>query len=146
MLVGAWRQRLCQRKQEYRLIITQSITGKKPPTSHNFFTKIRGKNPHSIQLGNLISRRPHRRRGRSGMAAASSAAASVSTSTPPPIRFDFSPDSPPRLALTPDQFARCSEALGFFRQKLSAPQTIAQEFARLQVGCFGCSSCAPGNV
>ncbi|XP_059454283.1 protein-tyrosine-phosphatase PTP1 [Corylus avellana] len=62
--------------------------------------------------------------------AASSAAASVAN--PPPSSFDFSPDSPPGLALTPDQFARCSEALGFFRQKLSAPQTIAQEFARLQ--------------
>jgi len=46
---------------------------------------------------------------------------------------------PPRLALTPDQFARCYEALGFFRQKLSNPLTITQEFARLQVGSFGCS-------
>ncbi|XP_062157659.1 protein-tyrosine-phosphatase PTP1 [Alnus glutinosa] len=62
--------------------------------------------------------------------ASSSAAASVSTR--PPNRFDLSPDLPPRLALTPDQFARCSEALGFFRQKLSNPLTITQEFARLQ--------------
>lgn len=53
-----------------------------------------------------------------------------STST----RFQFSPvDSPARLSLTPDQFARCSEALSSFKQKLeSNPQLITQEFAHLQ--------------
>ncbi|KAG6624976.1 protein-tyrosine-phosphatase PTP1-like isoform X2 [Carya illinoinensis] len=50
------------------------------------------------------------------------------------IPFDFSPDLPPRLILTPDQLSRCSEALGFFRERLSMPQTINQEFARLLAG------------
>lgn len=56
----------------------------------------------------------------------------ASPSSPPPVRLNFTPDFPPRPSLTADQVARCSQALGFFRQKLSAPQTIAQEFARLQ--------------
>ncbi|XP_042962008.1 protein-tyrosine-phosphatase PTP1-like isoform X1 [Carya illinoinensis] len=63
---------------------------------------------------------------------ASSSSASKSLSTPPPVSFDFSPDLPPILALTPDQFSRCSKALSFFRERLSMPQAIDQEFARLQ--------------
>ncbi|XP_022134819.1 protein-tyrosine-phosphatase PTP1, partial [Momordica charantia] len=46
--------------------------------------------------------------------------------------FVFSPDSPPTLALTPDQVKFCSEALDVFREKLQTPHVINQEFARLQ--------------
>ncbi|EXB39309.1 hypothetical protein L484_025004 [Morus notabilis] len=46
---------------------------------------------------------------------------------------NFSPDSPPRLALTPDQLKHCSEALGFFKEKLQSPHQINQEFGFLQV-------------
>ncbi|RVW94426.1 hypothetical protein CK203_035681 [Vitis vinifera] len=53
----------------------------------------------------------------------------VSSSRKP---FDFSPDSPPRLSLTPDQFKHCSEALRFFKDKLQMPEKIRQEFAFLQ--------------
>ncbi|KAF5468545.1 hypothetical protein F2P56_012688, partial [Juglans regia] len=77
-----------------------------------------------------MSRRDLYHRRRSPMASSSSA--SKSLSTPPPVSFDFSPDLPPILALTPDQFTRCSEALSFFRERLSMPQVIDQEFARLQ--------------
>ncbi|KAB1220687.1 Protein-tyrosine-phosphatase PTP1 [Morella rubra] len=80
-----------------------------------------------IPLGNCASQRgPHRGR-RSAMAASSN---SVSTKSQTP--FVFSPDSPPTLALTPDQFTRCSEALRILREKLSTPQLISQEFAHLQ--------------
>uniref|UniRef100_A0A2N9IF00 Tyrosine-protein phosphatase domain-containing protein n=1 Tax=Fagus sylvatica TaxID=28930 RepID=A0A2N9IF00_FAGSY len=44
----------------------------------------------------------------------------------------FSPDSPPRLPLTPDQFRHCSEALTFFIDKLQMPHILNQEFAHLQ--------------
>nr|CAJ77612.1 protein tyrosine phosphatase [Fagus sylvatica] len=44
----------------------------------------------------------------------------------------FSPDSPPRLPLTPDQVQHCSEALTFFIDKLQMPHILNQEFAHLQ--------------
>ncbi|XP_010094850.2 protein-tyrosine-phosphatase PTP1 isoform X1 [Morus notabilis] len=56
------------------------------------------------------------------------AAASAKPSAAP----NFSPDSPPRLALTPDQLKHCSEALGFFKEKLRSPHQINQEFGLLQ--------------
>nr|POE65776.1 hypothetical protein CFP56_38246 [Quercus suber] len=63
------------------------------------------------------------------MAAAAAAADSSSSSS----SSEFSPDFPPRLSLTSDQFKHCSEALSFFREKLHIPHTINQEFAHLQV-------------
>ncbi|XP_023888775.1 protein-tyrosine-phosphatase PTP1 isoform X2 [Quercus suber] len=62
------------------------------------------------------------------MAAAAAAADSSSSSS----SSEFSPDFPPRLSLTSDQFKHCSEALSFFREKLHIPHTINQEFAHLQ--------------
>ncbi|KAJ4849524.1 tyrosine protein phosphatase 1 [Turnera subulata] len=51
---------------------------------------------------------------------------------PPPRSLKFSPDPPPRLSLTPDQYKFCSEALGFFRDKVQTPAIISEEFAHLQ--------------
>ncbi|XP_031277596.1 protein-tyrosine-phosphatase PTP1-like isoform X2 [Pistacia vera] len=68
------------------------------------------------------------------MAASSAGNSNNNNNNNTAIPFQFSSvDSPPRLRLTPDQFARCSEALSTFKQKLqSNPQQIAQEFAHLQ--------------
>ncbi|XP_038724480.1 protein-tyrosine-phosphatase PTP1-like isoform X3 [Tripterygium wilfordii] len=49
-----------------------------------------------------------------------------------PKGFDFSPDSPLRLALSSDQVKFCSEALTLLKEKLRMPKQIAQEFAHLQ--------------
>ncbi|KAJ8769715.1 hypothetical protein K2173_005361 [Erythroxylum novogranatense] len=49
-------------------------------------------------------------------------------------RFEFSPDPPPRLSLTSDQYKYCSQALGFLKDKLRCPEKITQEFAGLQAG------------
>ncbi|KAG6751131.1 hypothetical protein POTOM_045649 [Populus tomentosa] len=66
-------------------------------------------------------------------------AASSSGSSPPistisslPKRFEFSPDPPPKISLSTDQYQHCSEALHFFKKKLRTPERIAQEFAHLQ--------------
>ncbi|KAJ6693589.1 hypothetical protein OIU85_004372 [Salix viminalis] len=56
----------------------------------------------------------------------------ISTITSLPKRFEFSPDSPPKISLSTDQYKHCSEALHFFREKLRTPERIAQEFAYLQ--------------
>ncbi|KAF9670662.1 hypothetical protein SADUNF_Sadunf13G0092100 [Salix dunnii] len=84
------------------------------------------------QLGNLFSSRSfcHQK----------PAMASSSAGNPPPIstisslpkRFEFSPDSPPKISLSTDQYKHCSEALHFFKEKLRTPERIAQEFACLQ--------------
>nr|XP_048332558.1 protein-tyrosine-phosphatase PTP1-like isoform X1 [Ziziphus jujuba var. spinosa] len=58
-------------------------------------------------------------------------AAAIPTTVPSPS-FDFSPDSPPRLVLTPDQYKYCSVALKFFKDKLPLHHQINQEFASLQ--------------
>ncbi|XVF73947.1 hypothetical protein PTKIN_Ptkin13bG0021800 [Pterospermum kingtungense] len=69
------------------------------------------------------------------MAAASAPASTAanphsfsSASTP----FVFSPDYPPRLSLTSDQFNYCSQALKFFSEKLQMPHEITREFSHLQ--------------
>ncbi|XP_023535288.1 protein-tyrosine-phosphatase PTP1 [Cucurbita pepo subsp. pepo] len=80
-------------------------------------------------LGNLTSTRSRNHRRRSPMAAAGNSSSSSSSSSNP---FIFSPDSPPRLALTPHQIKLCSEALEAFKEKLQMPDVINQEFARLQ--------------
>lgn len=88
-------------------------------------------------LGNLTSTRSRSHHRRPPMATAAAAAASASAAgNPSPTSsnpFVFSPDSPPTLALTPDQVKFCSEALDVFREKLQTPHVINQEFARLQV-------------
>ena len=93
-------------------------------------------------LGNLTSTRSRNHRRRSPMAAAGNSSSSSSSSSNP---FIFSPDSPPRLALTPHQIKLCSEALEAFKEKLQMPDVINQEFARLQVRlsflCYICFSC-----
>ncbi|XP_021833412.1 protein-tyrosine-phosphatase PTP1 isoform X2 [Prunus avium] len=62
------------------------------------------------------------------MAATASAAAAK-----PLPSLDFSADSPPlRLALTPDQYKYCSQALKFFKDKLQTSDQIHHEFAQLQ--------------
>ncbi|KAI4352827.1 hypothetical protein L6164_007042 [Bauhinia variegata] len=84
----------------------------------------------SVQLGNVNCRRPRSHR-KSAMAASSSGnSLPTSSSAPSHKPLDFSPDYPPRIALSPDQMKYCSEALGFFKRK--TPQEISQEFARLQ--------------
>ncbi|POO00248.1 Protein-tyrosine phosphatase [Trema orientale] len=50
----------------------------------------------------------------------------------PLASLNFSPDPPPRLALTPDQFKYCSEALESLKEKLRTPYRINQEFSYLQ--------------
>ncbi|KAG6592235.1 Protein-tyrosine-phosphatase PTP1, partial [Cucurbita argyrosperma subsp. sororia] len=82
-------------------------------------------------LGNLTSTRSrnHRRRSPMAASAAGNPSSSSSSSSNP---FIFSPDSPPRLALTPHQIKLCSEALEAFKEKLQMPDVINQEFARLQ--------------
>ncbi|KAG6752284.1 hypothetical protein POTOM_044506 [Populus tomentosa] len=66
-------------------------------------------------------------------------AASSSGSSPPistisslPKHFEFSPDPPPKISLSTDQYQHCSEALHFFKKKLRTRERIAQEFAHLQ--------------
>ncbi|XP_061946580.1 protein-tyrosine-phosphatase PTP1 isoform X2 [Populus nigra] len=66
--------------------------------------------------------------------------ASSSAGNSPPIstisslskRFEFSPDPPPKISLSTDQYQHCSEALHFFKKKLRTREIIAQEFAHLQ--------------
>ncbi|XP_038898518.1 protein-tyrosine-phosphatase PTP1 [Benincasa hispida] len=82
-------------------------------------------------LGNLTSTRSrnhHRRPPMAASAGGNPSSTSSSSSNP----FIFSPDSPPRLALTPHQLKLCSEAFEAFREKLQMPDVINQEFARLQ--------------
>jgi len=57
------------------------------------------------------------------------AAAAVS----PPRRLDFSPDPPPKPALSADQRRFCAEALRALKEKLQMPDRMKQEFGRLQV-------------
>ncbi|XP_021300093.1 protein-tyrosine-phosphatase PTP1 [Herrania umbratica] len=65
------------------------------------------------------------------MAAAPNPRAS-SSNPPPPNRFVFSANYPPRVALSPSQFNYCSQALKLFSEKLLMPQEITREFAHLQ--------------
>ncbi|XVE60825.1 hypothetical protein DITRI_Ditri05aG0157800 [Diplodiscus trichospermus] len=65
-------------------------------------------------------------------AAANRRSFSSSSNPPPPNRFVFSPDLPPRISLTPDQFYYCSEALKLFSEKLRMPHEINREFSHLQ--------------
>lgn len=81
----------------------------------------------SIALGNVTSRRSRSHR-RSAMAAAAPIKRSASSY--------FSPDSPPKLVLSPDQYKYCSEALRFFKEKLPLHHQINREFAFLQVFLF----------
>ncbi|XP_048130747.1 protein-tyrosine-phosphatase PTP1 isoform X1 [Rhodamnia argentea] len=46
--------------------------------------------------------------------------------------LDFSPDSPPKPALSPDQYKFCAEALRALKEKLQMPERILQEFGHLQ--------------
>ncbi|XP_058191116.1 protein-tyrosine-phosphatase PTP1-like isoform X3 [Rhododendron vialii] len=46
--------------------------------------------------------------------------------------FNFSPDSPPQLHLSPDQLRHCTDALRAFKDKLQTPQEIRKEFRSLQ--------------
>ena len=65
------------------------------------------------------------------MAVAASAVPSAAAK--PLASLNFSPDSPARWALTPDQFKFCSEALVLLKEKVHSPHLINQEFASLQV-------------
>ncbi|KAH8490214.1 hypothetical protein H0E87_022658 [Populus deltoides] len=66
--------------------------------------------------------------------------ASSSAGNSPPIstisslskRFEFSPDPPPKISLSIDQYQHCSKALHVFKNKLRTREIIAQEFAHLQ--------------
>lgn len=112
-------------------------------TRFQFRSSIHHFSPFQIRpLGNLTSTRSRNHRRRSPMAAAGNSSSSSSSSSNP---FIFSPDSPPRLALTPHQIKLCSEALEAFKEKLQMPDVINQEFARLQVRlsflCYICFSC-----
>ncbi|KAK3428033.1 hypothetical protein EUGRSUZ_F04145 [Eucalyptus grandis] len=64
------------------------------------------------------------------MAEPSAAAAAAAVS--PPRRLDFSPDPPPKPALSPDQRRFCAEALRALKEKLQMPDRMKQEFGRLQ--------------
>ncbi|KAL5558495.1 hypothetical protein UlMin_034706 [Ulmus minor] len=64
------------------------------------------------------------------MAVAASAVPSAAAK--PLASLNFSPDSPARWALTPDQFKFCSEALVLLKEKVHSPHLINQEFASLQ--------------
>ncbi|XP_054789330.1 protein-tyrosine-phosphatase PTP1-like [Prosopis cineraria] len=66
--------------------------------------------------------------------AASSSGNSISTSSSAFSHrpLEFSPDSPQRPSLTPDQVKYCTQALAILREKLQTPHMIAQEFAQLQ--------------
>ncbi|CAN1235334.1 Protein-tyrosine-phosphatase PTP1 [Linum perenne] len=67
------------------------------------------------------------------------------TTVPPAHRqFHFSPDPPSLPTLTPEQHGYCSDALRIFKQKLQAPQTIAQEFSYLQANRMTASQMAKG--
>ncbi|KAL3737094.1 hypothetical protein ACJRO7_025939 [Eucalyptus globulus] len=64
------------------------------------------------------------------MAEPSAAAAAAAVS--PPRGLDFSPDPPPKPALSPDQRRFCAEALRALKEKLQMPDRMKQEFGRLQ--------------
>ncbi|XP_030461450.2 protein-tyrosine-phosphatase PTP1 [Syzygium oleosum] len=81
------------------------------------------------QLGNSASRRARSRR-QPAMAEPSAAAAAAAR--PFRGRLDFSPDSPPKRALSPDQHKFCAEALRALKEKLQTPERIMQEFGHLQ--------------
>ncbi|KAE9446424.1 hypothetical protein C3L33_21683, partial [Rhododendron williamsianum] len=76
-----------------------------------------------------------RGRRRSAMAAASAGnhlSSSSSSSAAANKPFNFSPDSPPQLHLSPDQLRHCTDALRAFKDKLQTPQEIHKEFRSLQ--------------
>ncbi|PON58434.1 hypothetical protein PanWU01x14_166460 [Parasponia andersonii] len=50
----------------------------------------------------------------------------------PLASLNFSSDHPSRLALTPAQFKRCSEALDCLKKKLRMPYQLNQEFSHLE--------------
>ncbi|CAN6543779.1 unnamed protein product [Malus baccata var. baccata] len=61
------------------------------------------------------------------------AATASSAAAKPHPSLNVSADSPPpKLALTPDQYKYCSQALKLFKGKLQMPHHINQEFAQLQ--------------
>ncbi|KAM1686436.1 hypothetical protein FF1_034263 [Malus domestica] len=61
------------------------------------------------------------------------AATASSAAAKPHPSLNVSGDSPPpKLALTPDQYKYCSQALKLFKGKLQMPDHINQEFAQLQ--------------
>ncbi|POO00251.1 hypothetical protein TorRG33x02_040290 [Trema orientale] len=56
----------------------------------------------------------------------------ATTALKPLASLNFSSDHPSRLALTPAQFKRCSEALDCLKKKLRKPYQLNQEFSHLE--------------
>jgi len=85
------------------------------------------------QLGNLISSRPFRHRKPAMASSSAGNSPPISTISSLSKRFEFSPDPPPKISLSIDQYQHCSKALHVFKNKLRTREIIAQEFAHLQV-------------
>lgn len=135
------RHSLLQRKIRSFLTFSSKIADWSQPINHSVpLISYRIQTSQKAQLGNLTSRcsRSHQRQSHSPP---QSAMANISSASYLPPSLNFSVDSPPALALTPDQYNYCREAVRVLKERIRTPDRILQEFANVQVCILGAVTC-----